>query len=188
MLGGVQELAKAYGENTMVLFDIRFLERVDNYQTKSFLTLKPDTITLLHLFFRLSALAHIHEDIGTWLETGYFNQEHAQIVREQYRKCLSDMKRFAGAVADVLPPKDEYLDSMIAPADGDMYGSIVNRHYNLPGTLSRQQNWTELVPPHTPKLCPHLDLRPFGTAHRRGTGGLARADGRHIGKERYGAR
>jgi len=58
----------------MVLFDIKFLERVDAYQTKSFLSLKPDTLTLLHLMFRMSALSHISEDMGIWLETGYFTQ------------------------------------------------------------------------------------------------------------------
>jgi len=62
------------------------------------------------------------------------------------------MKRFAATIADSLPPKDEYLDSMIAPADGDMYGSIVNRLYNLPGTFSRYKNWKELVTPAKPKL------------------------------------
>jgi len=125
----------------MVLFDTHFLKKVTSHTSKGYISLKSDTVTLVHLLFKLSALSHINEDIGTWYEHGYLNADHGEMIRDELKKCLRELKRFAARITDLLPPKDVFLDSMIAPEDGDLYGSIVNRLYHVPDTFTRYSNW-----------------------------------------------
>lgn len=42
-----------------------------------------------------------------------------------------------------LPSEDMY-DSMIAPRDGDLYNSVVNRVYSAPKAFDRIDSWREL--------------------------------------------
>lgn len=41
-------------------------------------------------------------------------------------------------------PSEELFDSMIAPLDGQLYKSVVNRIYNAPEAFSRIPTWKEL--------------------------------------------
>ena len=39
---------------------------------------------------------------------------------------------------------EEMTDSMLAPQDGDLYGSIIRRIYSGPKAFERISNWKEL--------------------------------------------
>jgi len=41
-------------------------------------------------------------------------------------------------------PPEIIFDSMIAPADGDLYKSVVNRIYTAPKAFDRIENWKEI--------------------------------------------
>lgn len=41
-------------------------------------------------------------------------------------------------------PSEDMMDSMIAPLDGDLFNSVVNRIYSAPKTFERSENWREL--------------------------------------------
>jgi hypothetical protein len=41
-------------------------------------------------------------------------------------------------------PIEELFDSMIAPADGNLYGSVVKRVYNAPNAFSRISNYKDI--------------------------------------------
>jgi hypothetical protein len=43
-----------------------------------------------------------------------------------------------------LAPPEDLFDSMLAPSDGNLYKSIVNRIYNAPNAFDRIKNWKEL--------------------------------------------
>jgi hypothetical protein len=43
-----------------------------------------------------------------------------------------------------MPPFEDLFDSMLAPNDGNLYKSVVNRIYNAPNAFSRIANWKEL--------------------------------------------
>lgn len=36
------------------------------------------------------------------------------------------------------------MDSMIAPGNGDLYGSIINKIYGAPKAFDRIKNWKEI--------------------------------------------
>lgn len=74
-MGGVQDLAKAYGECLMMTLDQQFFEKLKLNIDTQMLTLKADTPVLFTLLYRLSALTKISDDIGTWYEHGYFSPD-----------------------------------------------------------------------------------------------------------------
>ena len=47
-------------------------------------------------------------------------------------------------LTDSFYPPEEYLDSMIAPLDGDLYKSVVNSVYTSPKAFERMESWRSL--------------------------------------------
>ena len=66
----------------------------------------------------------IQSDIGTWYENGYLTSDQGEMIRNEIKNILKNMKKFAVSVVDTMLPCDELLNSMIAPSDGDLYKSI----------------------------------------------------------------
>lgn len=56
------------------------------------------------------------------------------------------MKKYIIPFVESFYPDDWLLDSMLAPADGDLYGSIINKVYSAPKTFERISNWKDLYP------------------------------------------
>mmetsp|Transcript_8903 Transcript_8903/g.6664 ORF Transcript_8903/g.6664 Transcript_8903/m.6664 type:complete len:92 (+) Transcript_8903:1728-2003(+) len=86
-----------------------------------------DTYEAVSLLFKLNALQKLNQDIGLFFETSYFDQEHASFIRNQILKCCQGLKKHAVALTYGLNSDELYHDSMIAPEDGMLYKSVVNR-------------------------------------------------------------
>lgn len=54
------------------------------------------------------------------------------------------MKRHMVALTYMFKPDEELFDSMLAPKDGDLYNSVVNRIYTAPKAFERIENWKDL--------------------------------------------
>ncbi len=66
------------------------------------------------------------------------------MVRNTLKKSLAELKRHAVALTYGMYPSDDLFDSMIAPLDGDLYNSVVNRVYTAPKAFERSKTWREL--------------------------------------------
>ena len=103
-----------------------------------------DTTESFDLLFKLDALTRLNTNLSTWLEVNYINGDHSQFVRNQIKVCLSGLKRHMIALTHAFTPSEELMDSMLAPQDGDLYNSVVNRIYSAPHAFNRTENWREL--------------------------------------------
>jgi len=61
---------------------------------------------------------------------------------------LAKTKRHAIKLTDALDPADGIIESMIAPDDGKLYPSIINRIYTAPKPFERIGNWKEIYQNH----------------------------------------
>jgi hypothetical protein len=91
----------------------------------------------------------MQQDVGTWLEVEYFNATHAQIIKQQITKLCTQLKRHMVALTYAMLPSEENFYSMIAPADGQLYKSVVQRVYSAPGAFDRLPTWKELYNKNT---------------------------------------
>ena len=132
----VHDLARAYGELVMV--------REFSQAAQKLAGPNADTVECMQLLFRLFALSRLNTGVGAWLEAGYFTGDHALMIRRQIKACLSQLKRHAIALTYALPPSEDLCDSMIAPGDGDLYNSIVNRVFTAPQAFTRSKHWRML--------------------------------------------
>jgi len=69
----------------------------------------------------------ILEDKGTFLLHGYLSTEQVEMVQELQLEQYALFKNYALNIVDSFYPHDDLLDSMIAPADADLYGSVVKK-------------------------------------------------------------
>ena len=142
---GIQELALAYGDYISFLFDANLLKKMENRETKDFRQFKPGTKEAIMLLFRLSTLHKIQKDLASWYENDYLTPDHGEMARDEIKAILPQFKRFAINLTDCMSPEDEENDSMIAPEDGDLYKSIQQRIYSVPGVFERIGSWKELI-------------------------------------------
>jgi len=132
----MHDLARAYGELVMVKeFSLAAAKIVGPNE---------DTVECMQLLFRLFSLTRINASMALWLESGYFSGDHAHMVRRQIKATLGALKRHVVALTYALPPSEDIYDSMIAPRDGDLYNSIVNRVFTAPNAFNRSKHWQEL--------------------------------------------
>jgi len=126
----MQDLAKAYGELTLLSEFNHNLERTSKTNE--------DTKECLALLFRLDALHRINKDIGFWLEHHYFNPDvHPAMIRTNIKDCMTKLKRHMVALTYSFFPREDIFENMIAPRDGDLYKSVVNKVYQAPKAFER---------------------------------------------------
>lgn len=113
--------------------------------------MKEDSKELLTLIYNLAALSRIERDLTSWLEHGYFTYDHVEMIRNEIKNILGKMKRFTAVIADTMAPNDDFVEVMIAPKDGDLYGNIVKQLYSSPGVFERVPFWQDIVK-NAPKL------------------------------------
>jgi hypothetical protein len=68
-----QKLGIAFAEYICVLLDYRFISQLKD--------LKPDSIEIFTLLYKLSALCKIERDIGAWYEHGYLSASQGANIR-----------------------------------------------------------------------------------------------------------
>lgn len=127
----MHDLARAYGDLIVVTEYNKTFERIKSEKPNS------DTFECFELLFRLDALTRINTNLATWLEVGYFNQNHAQIVRNQISLTLKALKRHIVSLTYGFAPSEDLTDSMLAPSDGDLYNSVISRVYSAPKAFER---------------------------------------------------
>lgn len=110
-----------------------------------------DSKELAILLYNLCALTRIERDLTSWLEHEYFTYDHIEMIRNEIKIILGKMKRYTAVIADTLQPDDGLCDVMIAPKDGNLYGSIVKQLYSSPGVFERAPFWKDIVK-NAPKL------------------------------------
>lgn len=52
------------------------------------------------------------------------------------------------ALTYYMSPSEDLFDSMLAPKDGQLYKSVVNRIYSAPGVFERIETWKDLYEKH----------------------------------------
>jgi hypothetical protein len=62
-------------------------------------------------------------------------------VRNSIIRLCGELKRHIIPLVETFYPIDELMDSMIAPGNGDLYGSIVNKIYGAPKVFHKTPNW-----------------------------------------------
>jgi len=107
-------------------------------------TLNADTQECLSLLFKLNALQKIQNDIGLFFETAYFDSEHGTFIRNQILKCCSGLKKHIVKLTYGMVVDESYMDSMLAPEDGYLYKSVVNRLFSAPDAFKRTPIWREI--------------------------------------------
>ena len=63
------------------------------------------------------------------------------MVKELILKVCGAMKKHVIPIIETFVPSDDMMDSFIAPADGDLYGSIINKVYTSPKAFERTKIW-----------------------------------------------
>ena len=95
----------------------------------------------MELLFQIFALSRIIADIGTWRMNDYLSSEHAEMIMEILPTKYDALKRHVAKITDSFYPPEELMDSFLAPDDGDLYGSIVNRIMTAPNCFERHPDW-----------------------------------------------
>lgn len=91
--------------------------------------------------YQLYCLTRIEQDLGTFRDGDYLSSEHGDITKNEIIKLCGELKRHIIPLVETFYPGDEMMDSMIAPGNGDLYGSIVNKIYGAPNTFGKIKNW-----------------------------------------------
>ena len=58
--------------------------------------------------------------------------------------CLGKLKRHIVALTYAFPPEENNFVSMIAPHDGDLYKSVVQRVFTAPKAFERISTWKDI--------------------------------------------
>jgi hypothetical protein len=119
----------------------RHLKKLQTGEAKS----NEDTKECMNLLFKLHCLTRIEADLGTFRDGDYLTSEHGEWVKESILEICSKLKRHVISLTDLFYPYDDMMDSMIAPGDGDLYGSIVNRIYHSGDAFERASNWKDCI-------------------------------------------
>ena len=134
----LNNLAKSYGEVFTVQRFNEYLKKTletnVNEETK-------EAITLLH---QLYCLTRIEADLGTFREGDFLTSDHGQMVKKQILEVCGKLKKHIVKITETFPPSEEMTDSFIAPQNGDLYGSIINKVYTAPKAFERYEQWRSL--------------------------------------------
>jgi len=98
----------------------------------------------MNQLFSLYCLSAIEVDLGTFRDGDFLTSEHGEMVKKCILKLCGSLKPHMISLVDTFPPDDEQMDSMLAPTNGDLYGSIINKIYTAPKAFERISNWRSL--------------------------------------------
>lgn len=135
----LHSLSKSYGELFGVMQFFKYIQKIKSGELKT----NDDTKECLFLLYKLHCLTRIEADLGTFRDGDYLTSEQGEIIKGAILKLCSQVKRHAISLVDTFYPDDELFDSMIAPANGDLYGSIINRIFYSGNAFERVKNWKE---------------------------------------------
>ncbi len=82
--------------------------------------------------------------MGTFRENDYLSVDQEDMIKSEVIRLCGAVKRHMISLFDHVYPGDEMLDSVLAPSDGDLYGTIINRVFTAPKTFERIRNWKEV--------------------------------------------
>jgi len=132
----MNDTSKAFGE----LFVVKsFYDWLKSIKTND------DTLECMNLLFEIHCLSRILADLGTFREYNYITADHEEMIKVEIINLCGKVKRHMVPLFDHIYPGDEMLDSMIAPSNGDLYGSIINRIYTAPKVFDRISSWKDLT-------------------------------------------
>jgi hypothetical protein len=94
--------------------------------------------------YQLFCLSAIEADLGTFRDGDFISWEQGEFIKKSILKLCSQLKKHIIPFVESFYPGDELLDSMLAPSDGDLYGSIINKIYTAPKAFERISNWRTL--------------------------------------------
>ena len=94
--------------------------------------------------FELYCLSCIENDLGTFRDNDFLSGEHGEMVKKLILSHCGKLKKHMISLVENFYPGNEMFDSFIAPADGDLYGSIINKVYTAPKAFERISNWKNL--------------------------------------------
>ena len=66
-------------------------------------------------------------------------------VKDTILSLCARLKRHAIPLVEAFYPGEAMMDSMIAPADGDLYGSVINRIFYSGDAFGKAANWKQNV-------------------------------------------
>ncbi len=144
----LNHLAKSYGELFGVLQYFNYIQKLRSGEIKT----NDDTKEALILLYQLHCLNLIEKDLGIFRDGDYLTTEHADMIKQSILTICGKVKRFAIPLVESFYPGEELFDSMIAPGDGDLYGSILNRIYYAKDAFGRARNWEDCRDPTAEKI------------------------------------
>ena len=139
----IQDLAFSYGDLLLVRYTVERLRAFNDGKLDASAA-NTDTKEILNLLLRLDALTRIFKGMSAWLEGEYLDGSHVQMVREGIMKTNQAIKKHAVAYTYSILYDEDLIDSMLAPSDGELYKSIVQRVQSSPDAFSRISSWKEL--------------------------------------------
>lgn len=137
----LHHLSKSYGELFDVLQFYNYIQRLRSGELKT----NEDTKECMILLYQLHCLSRIDADLGTFRDGDYLSSEHGELIKQLILKLCGQVKRHAIPLVESFYPGEELFDSMIAPANGDLYGSILNRIYYSGDAFGRVSNWKDCL-------------------------------------------
>ena len=146
-----QDLAQAYFEYLQVFFDLRVFQNIASNEKKN-IHLKADTKESLTLLHHIGALYRMQKSIAHWYEHGYFTADHGEMIRASLKQKLGQFKKYAIPISEMLLPRNEMFDNMIAPNDADLYKSVQKFIYKAPQVFERTPVWRDILHTGKPKL------------------------------------
>ena len=136
----MKDLALAFGELFIATKFYDFIKKIETGELKT----NKDTKECLNLLFQLHCLTRIEMDLGTFRDGDYLTSEHGDMIKAGILRILGEVKRHIIPLVETFYPGEELMDSMLAPANGDLYGAIVNKIYTAPNAFERIKNWQSI--------------------------------------------
>lgn len=90
-------------------------------------------------------MTKINDDLGTFRDGDYLSNDQADLVKQTILVLLGKVKRHALSLVETFYPGEEIFDSMIAPANGDLYSSIISRVYQSGKAFDRAPNFNDCI-------------------------------------------
>lgn len=133
----LKELSIAFGELFIVQQFFNLINSLDNGEART----NKDTKECLILLYQLHCATRIEVDLGTFREGDYLSSDHGDMIRSSIVRLCGELKRHIIPLVETFYPGDEMMDSFLAPGNGDLYGSIINKVYSAPNAFGKIKNW-----------------------------------------------